>query len=115
MPVRKKSVKSKTDAEKAKNAKTAMERATLLRDIWGKRKVTRLNLICNPNFCGVFTVREFLAVVLADAHSFPRGLDTWLSIGDFEGNFCTNVLSVSLGGSASDHVCLTGDPHAPRI
>ena len=85
------------------------ERGKLLSEIWGKRKVSRLNRIIDKNFCGVLTVREFVAIVLADHVNFPRGIDTWLAIGDFEGNFCTNVLGVTVGGRMSDHVCLTGD------
>jgi len=79
--------------------------------IWGGRKVTRLNRVAKPNFCGKFTLRDLAAVVLADTTNFPKGLDTPLCIGDFEGNFCTNILSVTLGGDGSDHLCITGDPH----
>lgn len=79
--------------------------------VWGDRKVTRLNKISKPSYCSKFTLRELAAVVLADRLNFPKGLDTPVSIGDFEGNFCTNVLSVTLGGDDSSHLCLTGDPH----
>lgn len=91
------------------------ERIKLLSEIWGKRRLKRLNQVIKQEFCGVMTVREFVAIVLDDKNSFPRGLDTWLSIGDFEGNFCTNVLAVRLGGMSSDHVCLCGDPHFNQI
>lgn len=79
--------------------------------IWGSRKTTRVNKVASADFCGKMTVRDLAAVALADTVSFPKGLDTPLCIGDFEGNFCTNVLSVALGGNGGDHLCISGDPH----
>ena len=79
--------------------------------IWGDRKVTRLNRVSTPSYCSKFTLRELAAVVLADTTNFPKGLDTPMSVGDCEGNFCTNILSVTLGGDKSDHLCITCDPH----
>ena len=79
--------------------------------VWGDRKITRLNEVANADYCGKFTVRDIAAVVLADATNFPQGLDTPVCVGDFEGNFCTNVLSVTLGGDDSSHLCISGDPH----
>lgn len=87
------------------------DRPNLLASIWGSRKVTRLNEVLDVDYCGRFTVRDFVALVLADQRNFPKGLDTPLSIGDFEGNFCTNILSVSTSGDKSDHICIMGDPH----
>lgn len=79
--------------------------------IWGHRKVTRLNRVASEKSCGKMTVRDLAAVALADTTNFPKGLDTPLCIGDFEGNFSTNVLSVTLGGDDSSHLCISGDPH----
>lgn len=87
------------------------DRGTMLSLVWGKRRVARLNEVIDADYCGCLTVREFVAIVLADKLNFPRGLDTHLCIGDFEGNFCTNTLGVTVGGSMSDHVCVMGDPH----
>lgn len=117
MPVRQKTMKSKSVRAKHGEPKETPndERIKLLSEIWGKRRLARLNQVIKKEFCGVMTVREFVAIVLDDKNSFPRGLDTWLSIGDFEGNFCTNVLSVTLGGRSNDHVCLCGDPHFDQI
>lgn len=84
------------------------ERARLLKSVWGNRGVRRLNSILDTDFCGVLTVREFVAIVLADKVNFPRGIDTPLSIGDFEGNRWANIVSISVGGSYSDHVCIMG-------
>lgn len=78
--------------------------------IWGNLKVERLNEVASTEFCGKMTVRELAAVALADTTNFPKGLDTPLCIGDFEGNFCTNALSITLGGTG-DHMCVSGDPH----
>lgn len=78
--------------------------------IWGGRKVTRLNKVASAEFCGRMTVRELAAVALVDATNFPKGLDTPLCIGDFEGNFCTDVLSITLGG-VGNLLCVSGDPH----
>jgi len=86
-------------------------RGALFAAVWGRRKSSRLNQIIDKDYCGRLTVREFAALVLADSLNFPNGLDTPMCIGDFEGNFCTNVLSVTAGGYGSDHVCVTGDPH----
>lgn len=84
--------------------------------VWGDRKVTELNKVMKETYCGKLTVREIAAIVLADTTNFPQGLDTPVCIGDFEGNFCTNVLSVTLGGEPKgglpgDHLCISGDPH----
>lgn len=84
--------------------------------VWGDRKITGLNKVMKESYCGKLTVREIAAIVLADSVNFPKGLDTPVCIGDFEGNFCTNVLSVTLGGTPTgklpgDHVCISGDPH----
>lgn len=86
-------------------------RMTLLAQIWGRQKVTRLNALINQNYCGKMTLRDLASVALADTTNFPEGLDTPLCIGDFEGNFCTNVLSVTTGGDKYDHICVMGDPH----
>ena len=98
-------------AEPAKQSKPTEDRGALLSAVWGKKKVTRLNQIIDNDYCGRLTVREFVAIVLADKLNFPKGIDTPMCIGDFEGNFCTNVLSVTVGGDKSDHVCVMGDPH----
>ena len=79
--------------------------------VWGDRKVTRLNKLADAGYCGKFTVRELAAVALADTTNFPKGLDTPLCVGDFEGNFSTNVLSVTTGGGGNDHLCVSCDPH----
>ena len=84
--------------------------------VWGDRKVTRLNKVAKDPYCGKLTVRDVAAIVLADTTNFPKGLDTPVCIGDFAGNFSTNVLSVTMGGEPSgklpgDHVCISGDPH----
>ena len=84
--------------------------------VWGGRKTTRLNKVSKQSYCGKLTLREIAAAVLADRPSFPRGLDTPVCIGDFEGNFSTNVLSLTLGGGPKgalpgDHLCISGDPH----
>jgi len=109
---------SKTNEKGKSKAVLAVEarmdenrRGALLAAVWGKKKVTRLNQIIDKDYCGRLTVREFAAMVLADRLNFPKGLDTPMCIGDFEGNFCTNVLSVTVGGDKSDHVCIMGDPH----
>ena len=118
----KKETKTAKTAKTAKTVKTVKakapalkprveDRGELLSKIWGTRKVTRLNRIIKDDYCGPLTVREFVAIVLADKTNFPRGLDTTLTIGDFEGNFTSQVLSVTTSGSMSDCVCLTGDPH----
>lgn len=86
-------------------------RSALLAAVWGSKKSSRLNKIIDNDYCGRLTVREFASIVLADRLRFPDGLDTPMCIGDFEGNFCTNVLSVSAGGENSDHVCIKGDPN----
>lgn len=99
-----KQIVSKTPKETGNGA-----RMTLLAQIWGNRKITRL--IVDPNYCGKITVRDLASIVLADTTNFPHGLDTPLCIGDFEGNFRTNVLSVRTGGDNSDHICVTGDPN----
>lgn len=84
------------------------ERARLLKSVWGNRGVRRLNSILDTDFCGVLTVREFVAIVLADKVNFPRGIDTPLSIGDFEGNRWADRVSISVGGDYSDHVYIMG-------
>ena len=86
-------------------------RSALLSAVWGSKKSSRLNRIIDDGYCGRLTVREFASIVLADRLNFPDGLDTPMCIGDFECNFCTNVLSVSVGGERSDHVCVKGDPN----
>lgn len=100
-----------TKAEAPAQKPRVEDRGELLSQIWGTRKVTRLNQIIKDDYCGSLTVREFMAIVLADKLNFPRGLDTTLTIGDFEGNFTAMTLSVTTSGSMSDCVCLTGDPH----
>lgn len=86
-------------------------RGALLAAVWGSRKTSRLNRIIDNDYCGRLTVREFASIVLADIFHFPNGLDTPMCISSFEGNFCTNVLSVTVGGDKSDHVCIMGDPN----
>ena len=86
-------------------------RGAMLSAVWGSKNSSRLNHIIDNGYCGRLTVREFASIVLADMLNFPNGLDTPICIGDFEGNFCTNVLSVTVGGDKSDHVCIMGDPH----
>ena len=98
-------------ADPAKQSNHTEERGDLLSAVWGKKKVGRLNQIIDNDYCGRLTVREFAALVIADKLNFPKGLDTPICISDFEGNFCTNVLSVTVGGDKSDHVCVMGDPH----
>lgn len=102
---------SKKKVRAAKQDNCSGARMTLLAQIWGHQKVTRLNKLIDPDYCGQMTVRDLVSIVLADTTNFPQGLDTPLCIGDFEGNFCTNVLSVSTGGDKSDHVCVMGDPN----
>lgn len=94
-----------------RNKEPGGDRQKELAAVWGSRKVTRLNKVASAEFCGKMTVRDLAAVALADTTNFPKGLDTPLCIGDFEGNFCTNVLSVMLGGDDSSHLCVSGDPH----
>lgn len=101
--------KNDDSEETQKNVNRA--RMALLAQIWGKQKVTRLNKIVDHDYCGKLTVRDIASIVLADTTNFPQGLDTPLCIGDFEGNFCTNVLGVKTGGDNSDHICVTGDPN----
>ena len=101
--------------ESDKQSKPTEDRGALLSAVWGKKKVTRLNQIIDNNYCGRLTVREFAALVLADRLKFPNGLDTPICIGDFEGNFFTNILGVTVGGPKSDHVCVMGDPHSAMI
>lgn len=86
-------------------------RGALLAAVWGSKKSSRLNQIIDHDYCGRLTVREFASIVLSDRLNFPNGLDTPMCIGDFEGNFCTNVLSVTVSGDKSDHVCISGDPN----
>ena len=95
----------------ALNKNEGNDRETLLSAVWGNKKINRLNDVIKNEYCGGLTVREFVAIVLADSINFPIGIDTPMCIGDFEGNFCTNVLSVTVGGDKSDHVCVMGDPH----
>jgi len=89
----------------------ADDRTKLVKEIWGKRKITRVNKVIDPEYCGKLTMRELCVIVLLDKLNFPDGLDTPLCVGDFEGNFCTNVLGVTKGGEQSDHLCLMGDPN----
>ena len=93
-----------------KSDKKPLDRLTMLSGLWRGKRLKRLNEVIKPGYCGRLTVREFAAMVLADKLNFPNGLDTPMCIGDFEGNFCTNVLSVTVGGDKSDHVCVMGDP-----
>ena len=90
-------------------------RGALLTAVWGSKKSSRLKQIIDSGYCGRLTVREFVSIVLADGLNFPNGLDTPMCIGDFEGNFCTNILSISrgptIGGVNSDHICVMGNPH----
>ena len=84
--------------------------------VWGGRKITRLNKVAKDSYCGKLTLREIAAIALADSVNFPKGLDTPVCVGDFEGNFSTNVLSVTLGGEPKgglpgDHICISCDPH----
>ncbi len=102
-------MKKKDGAKQAKDE--SEDPIRLMSCIWGHRKVTRLNKVIAANYCGRMTVREFVALVLVDNVNFPNGIDTPMCIGDFEGNFCTNVLHISMGGDNDDHVCVRGDPH----
>ena len=79
--------------------------------VWGSRRMDRLNEFIKSEYCGRLTIRELATIALVDGYSFPDGLDTALCVGDFEGNFCTGVLSATLGGPKSDHLCITCDPH----
>lgn len=93
-----------------------LTRGQELAAIWGGRKTTRLNKVAKGSYCGKLTLRDIAAIALADSVNFPKGLDTPVCIGDFEGNFSTNVLSVTLGGKPEgglpgDHICISGDPH----
>lgn len=90
-------------------------RSALLATVWGKKKISRFNQIIDKDYCGRLTVREFTSIVLADRFNFPNGLDTPMCFGDFEGNFCTNILGVTVGGLKSDHVCVMGDPHGAMM
>lgn len=87
------------------------DRSKLLAEVWGGRKLARLNKVIGTGYCGKLTVREFAALVLADNVNFKKGLDTPICIGDFEGNFCADILSISIGGDNNDHICIMGDPH----
>ena len=107
----KKEKKEKKEKPKAKAHRLKEDRCAVLAAVWGKRPTPRLNKVLDNDYCGRLTVREFAALVLADNLNFPKGLDTPMCIGDFEGNFCTNTLSVTVGGPKSDHVCIMGDPH----
>ena len=91
------------------------DRGRILSELWGTRRVSRLNRILDVGYCGALTVRELAAIALADRVNFPRGLDTPVAIGDFEGNFSTGVLSVTVAGSYSDHMCITGDPNRDSL
>lgn len=113
--MKKESKKAEEKVEKKVEKKVCTmpeDRGALLRDIWGRRGAKRLNKVLDADYCGVMTVREFVALVLADTLNFPRGLDTAMCIGDFEGNFCTDIVGVTTGGPLSDHICIMGDPHA---
>lgn len=98
-------------AKQSRQSVPAEDRGALLSAVWGKKRVTRLNQVIDNAYCGRLTVREFAAMVLSGKLHFPKGLDTPMCISSFEGNFCTNVLSVTVGGDKSDHVCIMGDPH----
>lgn len=104
--------KEKTAGEEIREANRALqEDLEAFQALWRKRKVSRLNCIKDPGYCGRLTVRELAAIAFVDTVSFPKGLDTPICIGDFEGNFCTNVLSIATGGANDDHLCICGDPH----
>ena len=92
-------------------AVTLIDRQNEFAAVWGDRNAMRLDKVASTDFCGKMTVRELAAVALADTTNFPKGLDTPLCIGDFAGNFCTNVLGIALGGDGNDHLCISGDPH----
>lgn len=103
-------------ATKAKKAGKATgngsaRRSTEATVLWGNRDAKRLADITSCEFCGKMTVRELATIAAVDGINFPQGLDTPLCVGDFEGNYCTNVLSVTMGGAKSDHLCLSCDPH----
>jgi hypothetical protein len=100
------------DVDKDVRAKDSSDdRLGMLSSLWKGKRLKRLNKVIMEGYCGLLTVREFVSIVLQDRDNFPRGLDTPMCIGDFEGNFCTNVLSVTVGGENSDHVCVNGDPN----
>ena len=40
----------------------------------------------NPNY-KTFTVRDLMDIVSTDSKAFPKGLDTPIATGDFEGNY----------------------------
>lgn len=101
----------KKEKDESRATASGESRGELLARLWGNRKATRLNRVTDMNYFGKMTVREFAAIVLADAESFPKGLDTQMCIGDVEGNFCTDALAIMTGGPKSDHVCVAGDPH----
>lgn len=103
------------DSVKGVNGKSGKEpsydRLAMLSVLWRGKRLKRLNKVIMDGYCGRLTVREFVSIVLDDKMSFPKGIDTPICIGDFEGNFRTNVLSVTVGGDKSDHVCISGDPN----
>lgn len=90
------------------------DRLELMSRLWGNRKLKRVNEIIKSDYCGHLTVRELAVLALSDVVNFPQGIDTPICIGDFEGNFSTNIMSVSLGGTSLDkldHLCIMGDSH----
>lgn len=98
----------KKEVKKIYDRMKSVRRNALLEAVWDSNDVSRLNQVLDTGYCGGMTVREFTAVVLADTVNFPLGIDTPISIGDFEGNSRSNVLSISTGGDKSDHVCIMG-------
>lgn len=103
------------DSVKGDNGKSgkapSYDRIEMLSGLWRGKRLKRLNEVIKPGYCGRLTVREFVSIVLTDKMRFPKGIDTPICIGDFEGNFRTNVLGVTVDGKNNDHVCVMGDPH----
>lgn len=90
------------------------DRIELMSRLCGNRKLKRVNEIIKSDYCGYLTVRELAVLALSDVVNFPQGIDTPICIGDSEGNFSTNIMSVTLGGVSLDkldHLCIMGDPH----
>lgn len=73
--------------------------------------VKRLAEVSDASYCGRFTVRDLAAVAAYDKENFPLGLDTPIGVGDFEGNFQTNVLGIGIGGGPEKHLVVMCDPH----
>lgn len=98
----------KTKKTRSRSDKQRSAEATVL---WGSRNAKRLADIVSCDFCGKLTVRELATIAAVDGNSFPMGLDTPLCVGDSEGNYCTNILSVTMGGPNNDYLCVSCDPH----